>query len=61
MVLNDYLPQIVGQEAVDKALKTPVNKGFFQPGEGDPLHPGGVLGGGVPVRPLPDPQRVQHQ
>ena len=39
VVLNDYLPQIVGEEAVDKALKTPVNKGFFQPGKETPFTP----------------------
>ena len=32
VVLNDYLPQIVGQEAVNTALGRPVNAGFYQPG-----------------------------
>ena len=36
---NDYLPQIVGQDAVDAALKKPVNKGFYQPGKGTPFTP----------------------
>ncbi len=39
VVLNDYLPQIVGQDAVDKALRTPENKGFFQPGKDTPFTP----------------------
>ena len=39
VVLNDYLPQIVGEDAVKKALKTPVNKGFFQPGKDTPFTP----------------------
>ena len=39
VVLNDYLPQIVGQDAVDAALKQPVNKGFYQPGKGTPFTP----------------------
>ena len=39
VVLNDYLPQIVGEEAVKTALKQPVNKGFFQPGKGTPFTP----------------------
>ncbi len=32
VVLNDYLPQIVGQEAVDQALSQDRNAGFYQPG-----------------------------
>ena len=39
VVLNDYLPQIVGEDAVDTALKTPVNKGFYQPGKDTPFTP----------------------
>jgi hypothetical protein len=39
VVLNDYLPQIVGQEAVEAALKKPVDKGFYQPGDGAPMTP----------------------
>ena len=39
VVLNDYLPQIVGEEAVKTALKQPVNKGFFQPGKDTPFTP----------------------
>ena len=39
VVLHDYLPQIVGQEAVDAALKQPVNEGFYQPGKGTPFTP----------------------
>ena len=39
MVLNDYLPQIVGEDAVKTALKQPVNKGFFQPGKDTPFTP----------------------
>ena len=61
VVLNDYLPQIVGQDAVKAALKTAGQQGVLPAGEGHPVHPGGVRGGGVPVRPLPGPQRVQHQ
>ena len=61
VVLNDYLPQIVGQDAVDAALKQACQRGVLPAGEGYPLHPGGVLRGGIPVRPLPGPQRLQHQ
>ena len=32
VVLDDYLPQIVGRSAVEAALKQPVNNGFYQPG-----------------------------
>ena len=32
VVLNDYLPQIVGQDAVDYALSQDRNAGFYQPG-----------------------------
>jgi Animal haem peroxidase len=39
VVLHDYLPQIVGQDAVDAALKQPVNTGFYQPGTGTPFTP----------------------
>ena len=39
VVLNDYLPQIVGQDAVDAALKKPVKEGFFQPGKDTPFTP----------------------
>jgi hypothetical protein len=39
VVLNDYLPQIVGQEAVDAALKKPVYEGFYDPGKGTPFTP----------------------
>jgi hypothetical protein len=39
VVLNDYLPQIVGQDAVDAALKQPVKKGFYQPGKDTPFTP----------------------
>jgi hypothetical protein len=39
VVLNDYLPQIVGQDAVDAALKKPVYEGFYDPGKGTPLTP----------------------
>jgi hypothetical protein len=39
VVLNDYLPQIVGQEAVEAALKQPVKKGFYNPGKGAPMTP----------------------
>ncbi|MGD9619105.1 MAG: peroxidase family protein [Mycolicibacterium sp.] len=35
VVLNDYLPQIVGQEAVDQALSQQVSAGFYQPGSKD--------------------------
>ncbi len=37
VVLNDYLPQIVGQRAVDNALSRDRNAGFFKPGSQD--HP----------------------
>ncbi len=40
VVINDYLPQIVGEQAVKDALKAPVNKGFYQPGrKGAPFTP----------------------
>ena len=39
VVLHDYLPQIVGQDAVDAALKQPVGEGFYQPGKGTPFTP----------------------
>ena len=39
VVLNDYLPQIVGEDAVEAALKQPVNKGFYQPGTDTPFTP----------------------
>jgi Animal haem peroxidase len=39
VVLNDYLPQIVGEDAVDAALKQPVNKGLYQPGKDTPFTP----------------------
>ena len=39
VVLHDYLPQIVGQDAVDAALKQPVDEGFYQPGKGTPFTP----------------------
>ncbi|WP_457148362.1 peroxidase family protein [Mycobacterium sp. URHB0021] len=40
VVLNDYLPQIVGQEAVDQALRRPVTAGFYDPGSQDaPMTP----------------------
>jgi Animal haem peroxidase len=40
VVINDYLPQIVGQDAVDAALKTPIKKGFYDPGSKDaPMTP----------------------
>ena len=62
VVQNDYLPQIVGQEAVDQALSQDPNAGFYQPGSQDPPDdPGGVLDGGVPVRPLPSSERLRHQ
>jgi hypothetical protein len=37
VVLNDYLPQIVGQAAVDRALSQDRTAGFFKPGSQD--HP----------------------
>ena len=61
VVLNDYLPQIVGQAAVDQALSQDRNAGFYQPGSRHPDDPGGVLDGGIPVRPLPSSERLQHQ
>ncbi len=40
VVLNDYLPQIVGQEAVDQALSQAPSAGFYQPGSKDsPMTP----------------------
>jgi hypothetical protein len=40
VVLNDYLPQIVGQAAVDQALSQDPNAGFYQPGSQDaPMTP----------------------
>ena len=36
VVQNDYLPQIVGQEAVDQALSQDRNAGFYQPGSQNP-------------------------
>ena len=40
VVLNDYLPQIVGQKAVNQALRRPPNAGFYQPGSQDaPMTP----------------------
>ena len=40
VVLNDYLPQIVGQKAVNRALRRPVESGFYQPGsQGAPMTP----------------------
>jgi hypothetical protein len=40
VVLNDYLPQIVGQEAVDQALRRPIKAGFYDPGSQDaPMTP----------------------
>jgi Animal haem peroxidase len=39
VVLNDYLPQIVGQEAVNQALRQPVKAGFYDPGKGTPFTP----------------------
>src|SRR4029077_17005093 len=39
VVLNDYLPQIVGQDAVDAALEKPVYEGFYDPGKGTPFTP----------------------
>ena len=35
VVLNDYLPQIVGQQAVDNALGQSISGGFYQPGSKD--------------------------
>ena len=61
VVLHDYLPQIVGQDAVDAALNQACPRGVLRSGERYPLHPGRVLGGGIPVRSLSGPQRVQHQ
>ena len=60
VVLHDYLPQIVGEDAVKAALKTG-QQGVLPAGEGNPVHPGGVRGGGVPVRSLPSSERLQHQ
>lgn len=40
VVLNDYLPQIVGQDAVDEALSQSVSDGIYQPGSKDsPITP----------------------
>lgn len=40
VVLNDYLPQIVGQDAVDQALSQPVSDGYYVPGAKDsPITP----------------------
>ncbi len=40
VVLNDYLPQIVGQDAVDQALSQSVSDGIYQPGSKDsPITP----------------------
>ena len=39
VVQNDYLPQIVGQDAVDAALNKPVYEGFYDPGKGTPFTP----------------------
>jgi Animal haem peroxidase len=39
VVLNDYLPQIVGEDAVDAALKRPVERGYYQPGKDTPFTP----------------------
>jgi hypothetical protein len=40
VVLNDYLPQIVGKPAADRALAQDRNAGFFKPGSQDhPLTP----------------------
>ena len=39
VVLHDYLPQIVGQDAVDAALNKPVHEGFYDPGKGTPFTP----------------------
>ena len=63
VVLNDYLPQIVGQARGEtRRWARTRNAGFFKPGSQDaPDDPGGVLGRGVPVRPLPSSKRLQHQ
>ena len=62
VVLNDYLPQIVGQEAVNPALQ-PASQGRVLPAgvAGRPDDPGGVLDGGIPLRPLPSSERLRHQ
>lgn len=40
VVLNDYLPQIVGQDAVDQALSQSVSEGIYQPESKDsPMTP----------------------
>jgi hypothetical protein len=40
VVLNDYLPQIVGQKAVRRALRQPLEDGFYKPGSEDaPMTP----------------------
>ncbi len=40
VVLNDYLPQIVGEEAVNQALRERVEAGFYDPGSKDaPMTP----------------------
>ena len=40
VVLNDYLPQIVGEKAVKDALRRPPKAGFYQPGSQDaPMTP----------------------
>ncbi len=40
VVLNDYLPQIVGKKAVNTALRRDPNAGFYQPGSQDaPMTP----------------------
>ena len=60
--MNDYLPQIVGQEAVNQALsQDPSTPGSTSRGRRTPDDPGGVLDGGVPVRPLPSSERLRHQ
>ena len=62
VVLNDYLPQIVGQEAVNKALRRACQGRVLPAGvEGRPDDPGGVLDGGIPLRPLPSSERLRHQ
>ena len=62
VVQNDYLPQIVGQRSGGPGAQPGSQRRVLPAGvAGPPDDPGGVLDGGVPVRPLPSSERLRHQ
>ena len=61
VVLNDYLPRSSASGGRPGAGPGPQRRVLQAGVAGPPDDAGGVLRRGIPVRPFPDPERVQHQ